>query len=108
MVPEPSVTEGVVHQVNTIPPWLLPLWANWPMVVLGLVVILIMLVAMFRLAPRIQWRLQALDSKMSVIVDQVGDYRTKTMQELQGLRSDVQSLNGRVVLLEEKSPEERS
>ena len=101
MVSEP-VKDGVVHQVNTIPQWLLPLWANWPLVVLGVVVIVIMLVTLLRLAPQIQRKLQALDVKMGTIGDLVGENRTKTLQLLQGLRTDVCNLNDRVGLLEKK------
>lgn len=103
MVSEPAVAENVVRQVNTIPQWLLPLWANWPLVFLGVIMIIIMLVGLFRMSARLTVVLR-LDQKLDSLGNQMGSHRATTVQELLTLRSDVQQLSERVVLLEERSP----
>lgn len=69
--------------------------------------IILMLISLLRIAPKIQVGFQRLGHKMEDLGDRVSDHRAKTMQELQGLRSDVQNLNHRVILLEEKDRQPR-
>jgi len=108
MVSEPAL-EGVVRQVNTIPQWLLPLWANWPLVFLGVVgitILLIMMVGVMRITPKLRIGLTRLTQKMDSLGDQLGNHRESTQQELRDLRVDVRHLSDRVVLLEDKRPED--
>ncbi len=100
MSADPTVNASVAQQVDAFPAWLLPLWANWPVVLLGMIGIGVLIVGLRSVTPILK-NLQNLTSKMSNLNDQIAYYRRDTQDNLYGLRREIQQLNQRLSSVEE-------
>jgi len=101
MVADPAVNQGVSQQVDALPTWLLPLWANWPLVLEGLVMLGVMLFVLVRISPTLKHGFQNLTQKMIHLDEQVGTYRRDTKEDFTGLHLEISELKERVLHLEE-------
>lgn len=99
VVVDQSTNREVVQQVSSFPSWLLPLWANWPLILLGIVGLVVLIYGMKKFIP-ILTSLQALTQKVGLLSDQMGYVRRETFSNLQSIRRDLDTISHRVDLVE--------
>ncbi len=100
MPEQPIVQRTVTEQVDAIPAWILPLWANCLLVLLGLIVIGLMLFMIHRSVSVFRGFFNAMSQKLADIGDRVGHLRQDTLNNMEGLHHEVRKLSRRVSALE--------
>lgn len=101
----PDQPTGISQQIDAIPSWLLPLWANWPLVVLGVIGIgflFITVLVMTRISVSIKAGIFGLTQKMATLGDQMGIHRQNTRDNFLDLSQKIDEMNLRIASLEEQ------